>query len=95
MSLINDAGSRTLLKSVQFTGGGMWKEITITFGIPTVTSSDSFILLELAATTPKQTTIYMTGNRLNEGDFGLCYNSNSFSYSETARMKNDYAYITP
>lgn len=91
----NDNGERTTILTKTLTAGGSWKEITYTTAVSGVKTATSFIVVEIAITTPNATTLYVTGHRMNRGEFGLCGRANAFSYAETARMKSDYAYVTP
>ncbi|WP_439412819.1 phage head-binding domain-containing protein [Enterobacter ludwigii] len=91
----NDNGSRTTLLSKTLAGGGAWKELTYTVAVAGVETASSFVVVEIGATTPSSTTIFVTGHRMNRGEYGLCTRANSFSYAETQRMKLDYSYITP
>jgi hypothetical protein len=93
--VFNDNGARTTLLSKALIGGGSWKEITYTVAVSGVETATSFIVIEIGATTPSATNIFVTGQRMNRGEFGLCSRANVFSYSETQRMKSDYSYITP
>ncbi|EET0018721.1 hypothetical protein BLM87_004839 [Escherichia coli] len=91
----NDNGARTTLLSKTLVGGGSWKEMTFTVGVSGVETTKSYIVVEIGATTPYSTNIFVTGHRMNRGRFGLCGAANTFSYAETERMKSDYDYITP
>ncbi len=91
----NDNGARTTLLSKTLVGGGSWKEMTFTVGVSGVENTKSYIVVEIGATTPSSTNIFVTGHRMNRGRFGLCGAANTFSYAETERMKSDYDYITP
>lgn len=93
--VFNDNGSRTTLLSRTLIGGGSWKEITYTVAVSGVETATSFIVVEIGTTTPNATNIFVTGHRMNRGEFGLCARANAFSYAETQRMKSDYSYITP
>ena len=91
----NDNGEKTTILSKSLTAGGSWKEITYTTAVSGVKTATSFIVVEIAVTAPNATTLYVTGHRMNRGEFGLCGRANAFSYAETERMKSDYNYITP
>ena len=93
--VFNDNGSRTTLLSRTLIGGGSWKEITYTVAVSGVETATSFIVVEIGTTTPNATNIFVTGHRMNRGEFGLCARANAYSYAETQRMKSDYSYITP
>lgn len=93
VSVVNSDGSKTLLNTKTFSGGGSWKELTMTVGIDGVATANSFVLCEIACTTGSQKNIYVTGHRLNIGAFGLCGDANKISFAETLRMKDDYQYV--
>lgn len=93
--VFNDNGARTTLLSKTLIGGGSWKEITYTVAVSGVETATSFIVVEIGTTTPSATNIFVTGHRMNRGEFGLCARANAFSYAETQRMKSDHSYIVP
>lgn len=95
ISVVNDNGSRTSLLSKTIAGGNSWKELTYTVAISGVVTSNSFVMIEIGSTTTVSSTLFVTGHRMNRGEFGLCSSACSFSYAETQRMKSDYAYVTP
>lgn len=95
ISVVNDNGSRTSLLSRTISGGNSWKELTFTVAISGVVTSGCFVMIEIGSVTSVPSTMYVTGHRMNRGEFGLCSSACSFSYAETQRMKSDYAYVTP
>lgn len=69
------------------------KWIWSTVAVSGVETSSFFIVVEVGATTPNDTNIFVRGHRMNRVEFGLCARANAFSYAEAQRMKDDY-YIT-
>lgn len=93
--VLTTSGTKTILASWSLSAGGSWKEITRTVAVSGATSANSFLVVEIKATTTTASNIYATGFRLNRGAFGLCYHANQLGYEESQRIKNDYTYVTP
>ncbi|HEG1905444.1 TPA: hypothetical protein SCR94_004967, partial [Enterobacter cloacae] len=94
-SVFNPDGSRSQIDTRTISSGASWQEVTITISSRDANSSGSMLNVEINNSSSSAMTTYVTGFRLNRGQYGLCYKADIKSYGQTAREQADYTYITP
>jgi len=94
-SIYNPDGTKYQLDLRNLDSAASWSEATITISSRDANSSGSLVTVEIGNSHPSAMTTYVTGFRMNRGQYGMCGRANALSYAETERMKSDYSYITP
>ncbi|HCE8675676.1 TPA: hypothetical protein NHV44_000440 [Enterobacter cloacae] len=94
-SIYNPDGTKYQLDLRNLDSAASWSEATITISSRDANSSGSLVTVEIGNSHPSAMITYVTGFRMNRGQYGMCGRANALSYAETERMKSDYSYITP
>lgn len=94
-SVFNPDGTKYQLDLRNVDSAASWSEVTITVSSRDANSSGSLLTVEIGNSHASAMTTYATGFRMNRGQYGMCFRSNTKSYAETVREKDDVTYIAP